>query len=288
MKKQFLSNCIVIALVVSINLQVNAEWNDQDCEYIECTFTAIPSRNSHLGNMSHPYIPGPQPADKRLPTNQPTSTNWCGYVAATNLASPAANSVSAVYGSWIVPSIVASSNSSYVAYWIGIDGYTSPSVEQIGTSHNYINGAPQHYAWFEMYPNASFSINNFPVTPGDVISTSIQYTGNGVFEMRIKNDTKNVATLVPTSYTTSTTAKRSSAEWIIEAPYLNSILPLADFIMAYVWGCSATINNVTGVIGKSEWQNTSLIMVTSSGATKAQASTLLQDQGSFFVTWKHQ
>ncbi len=217
-----------------------------------------------------------------------TSTNWGGYVAATNLNSPAQGSVSAVYGSWIVPTIKAASTSTYSAFWIGIDGYSSSSVEQIGTAHDWANGSVQSYAWFEMYPGGSYGINGFPLNPGDVISASVVYTGSGIFVMTLNNNTQKVSFTVPTSYTTSLSAQRSCAEWIIEAPYYNGILPLANFGTGYMLGGSATINGVTGPINNGSWAYTGLNMVTNSGATKAATSPLLHDQASFFATWAHQ
>src|SRR5437870_4998940 len=60
------------------------------------------------------------------------STNWSGYAAETNLTAPAANAVTAVSGSWVVPQVTGSSTG-YSSVWVGIDGYSSATVEQIGT-----------------------------------------------------------------------------------------------------------------------------------------------------------
>src|SRR5262249_16810121 len=85
-----------------------------------------------------------------------TSSNWSGYADQTNLNTPQNGAVTAVSGSWVVPSVVAgSSRSSYSSFWVGIDGYSSNSVEQIGTDSDVINGVPTYYAWYEMYPNPS-------------------------------------------------------------------------------------------------------------------------------------
>jgi len=252
---------------------------------IECVLKPVAQR---AGHVSHPHVPGPRIAGKGIPKNQATSTNWCGYVAANNLNTPAQNSVSAVYGSWIAPSIKSAVGNDYCAIWIGIDGYNSPSVEQIGTAHDWVNGTPQHYAWFEMYPGGSYSITGFPVNPGDVISASVEYVGNNVFLMRLYNDTKQVAVTIPTSYTTSASAQRKSAEWVVEAPYYNGILPLTNFGTAYLWGCMANINGVMASLSNSTWANNSLEMVTNSGLPKSIPSVLLQDKASFFTTWQHQ
>lgn len=283
MKVRFFVSSILMIFVVCTYLEAHNGSNDY--RYIECTITPIIQKESQL---SHPHIPGPRSLDKRALPNQVTSTNWSGYAAASNFTKPVKNSVSAVFGSWIVPKLLSTPDDSYCALWVGIDGYTSSTVEQIGTSHDWVNGAQDNYAWFEMYPGGSYSIGSFPLSPGDVISASVVYSGNSIFTMTIWNDTRQVFTTIPTSYTRSTTALRQSAEWIVEAPYYNGILPLSDFVTAYMWGCMATINGVTGPIGTGSWKNVPIQMVTNNGTPKDFISTLLPDKGSFFATWAHE
>ena len=279
MRTRSLSYLSILLFVVSSTVvaQIPAGYKE-----ISCTMKPMADRAK---NLSHPHIPAPQ-TKKTLPKNQATSTNWSGYVAANNLSHPSNNTVSSVAGSWIVPTVARTSNA-YCAYWVGIDGYSSSTVEQIGTAHDMVNGAQQHYAWFEMYPGGSYQITGFPVSPGDVISASVVYVGNGVFSMTLANNTQSVATTIPTSYTRSTTATRSSAEWIVEAPFSGSILPLSNFGTAYMWGCNATINSILAPISNNNWQSASLDMVTNSNALKALTSSLLPDAGSFFILWSH-
>jgi len=278
----------IICLLLVLTQNIVAYGIPEGYQQIACVLKPLAAVGRKARHVSHTHIPGPRSLNKSAPKNQATSTNWCGYVAANNLSNSAQNSVSAVYGSWIVPTIKAANNSNYCAIWIGIDGYSSSSVEQIGTAHDWVNGKAQHYAWFEMYPGGSYAINGFPLNPGDVISASVEYTGNNIFVMTLTNDTKQVSTTIPTSYTTSPTAQRKSAEWVVEAPYLNGILPLTNFGIAYLWGCMANINGVLSPINNNAWQNTSLEMVTNSGVPKSIPSVLLPDQGSFFTTWQHQ
>ena len=91
MKKQFLIHHLLIACIVYGSALAN---NQAECDYeqIECTIIPISlhvQRNSFkTEHSSHPHIPGPKSSDTRLPANQATSTNWSGYVAATNLTKP--------------------------------------------------------------------------------------------------------------------------------------------------------------------------------------------------------
>lgn len=188
------------------------------------------------------------------------SSNWSGYAAVTDLRSPQANSVSSVSGNWVVPAVTGSTNA-YSVVWVGIDGYSSRSVEQIGTEQDTLQGGGTFYrAWYEMYPAPPVTI---PITinPGDSISASVVYDQvQQAFVLSITDTT------TPGSFSTIQTlagAQRSSAEWIVEAPLASfgKVLPLANFGHADFSGASATINGVTGPIDNAAWQNTAIDMV---------------------------
>src|SRR5207245_6887560 len=122
---------------------------------------------------------------------------------------------------------------SYSAAWIGIDGDNSSTVEQCGTDQDYLNGQPQYYAWYEMYPKALqiLSPTTYPVAPGDNIQAEVQSLANGQFRLTLANDGASGG---HPSWSFATTqklnqAKRTSAEWIMEAPWSGGVLPLADF-----------------------------------------------------------
>ncbi len=257
---------------------------------IECTYTliALPNRNcddsslfasqnSCQASYSCPYIPVALGA----------SQNWSGYAALSNFTNPAVGSVTYVAGSWVVPTL-SRSNGTYSAFWVGMDGYGSNSVEQIGTQHNWVNGKQQNYAWFEIYPNYSYMINGFPVNAGDTISASVSFQGNGVFLLTMINNTQKVSVTVPTFYTTSYDAPRASAEWIIEAPFYNGMLPLAHFGTAQFSNCIATINGLSGSISCNAYRNALITMTTSAGIQKAMPSALSTDGQSFTVAWMHE
>jgi len=255
---------------------------------------------------SHSYIscstrPCERPSGKRphpriLSTGKhaaASSTNWSGYVAGLNLAKPVPFSVSAVAGSWIVPSVQAMGHDTWCSIWVGIDGSGSPTVEQIGTEHDIRNGVQSHYAWYEMFPLGSNEIVGFPVEVGDQITASVAFIPLGgsvlqpnsdLFILQIFNNTKKLYTAIP--YITSTRMQRVSAEWIVEAPYLNAILPLSNFATAFMFNCAAMINNISGSISNPAWQNESMDMVSASGVAKASTSPLSSDGKSFSVVWK--
>ena len=222
----------------------------------------------------------------RLRLWEDTSGNWSGYAVPLD-TSTAKDTFSYVKGTWTVPAVTGKRHSTtYAATWVGIDGYTSGTVEQIGTEQDWTGSGQQNYAWFEMYPRGGYEITGFPVNAGDSISAQVTYQGNNVFLLIIKNLTHNVSYTVPTSYTTTTsTMARSSAEWIVEAPSSRrGILPLADFGTVNFSGCYATgANKGTGSI--SLWPDDPLTMIDPSGGG-AVPSSLSSGGTAFSVTWE--
>jgi hypothetical protein len=198
------------------------------------------------------------------------SSNWSGYAAETNLNAPASNAVTQVSGSWTVPNVTGTTNA-YSSVWVGIDGYSSSSVEQLGTEQDTSKtGATSYYAWWEMYPNPTVQITTVPISPGDSISASVTYSSN-TFTLWLKDNRTGA------SFSTgqSGTPQRSSAEWIVEAPSsFFGVLPLANFGTATFTKAQATIGGITGAIDNSAWQDTSIDMVGSSGTVIDQTSGL--------------
>jgi hypothetical protein len=236
-----------------------------------------------------PSVPRHSPIQIRESRNgSTTSTNWSGYAVTA-----APGTVTDVKASWIVPAIVGPcpAGNQYSSFWVGIDGYNSNTVEQIGTDSDCQNGVPVYYAWYEFYPHASFNINSVTVSPGDnIVAESTYSAASRSFIVTITNLTTNL------SFTTSSkvgSAKRSSAEWIAEAPSSGGVLPLADFGTVSFGSvntgdtgtCDATIAGATGEIGSFGANVQQITMVTNTGAVKAQPSSLTADGTSFSDTW---
>ncbi len=214
----------------------------------------------------------------RIKEKNGQSTNWSGYVVETNLTNPQNNAVSDVKGSWVVPAVNCAgvSGNTYSSAWVGIDGYSDNTVEQLGTEQDCINGSPSYYAWYEMYPKPSFKIN-LPIKAGDIVNGEVRYLGNNQFQLTLINGVSKV------SITQKSKAQRQSAEWIMEAPWSGGVLPLANFGTINFSNAQATLNNTIGTI--SSWPNDPITMVNASGSSKATPSALSPDGSSFSVTW---
>jgi hypothetical protein len=219
-----------------------------------------------------------------------TSTNWSGYaVTGTN------GSVSDVKGSWIVPTVLCAPNApdSYASFWVGIDGFNSNTVEQIGIDADCVSGKAAYSAWFEFYPNWPSTINTVVVSPGDTIYAEVSYSAKGQFTVTLTNVSQDpqhpfsISAKLPQ-------AKLSSAEWIVEAPSSSGVLPLANFGTAGFGQhytplqrgtCTATVNGSPGLIGSFNPNDVQIDMVTSSCSTKALTSGLSHDGSSFTVAY---
>jgi hypothetical protein len=117
----------------------------------------------------------------------------------------------------------------------------------------------------------------------------------GTFALSITNLTQNLGYVVPMRFTRLKSAQRSSAEWIVEAPYSGGVLPLADFGTGSFSNCRATLDGITGPIDNAPaWQYDDITMETANRTIKAQPSALA-DSGkgasrtsSFSVAWYHE
>jgi hypothetical protein len=206
------------------------------------------------------------------------STNWSGY--AVTGANGAYNSVSA---SWTQPTATCTSgrrgrsSDSYAAFWVGLDGYSSESVEQTGTDSDCDGATPDYYGWYEMYPADPVYYTN-TVKPGDSISASVTFSGTETYTLVLKDSTQG---WTQTQSINESGFDRSSAEVITEAPCCTNsggILPLADF-GTINYGSSAA--NGTSLGSQSP---TAIVMINNSGEDKDSTSAI-NSSGGFSNTW---
>jgi hypothetical protein len=213
------------------------------------------------------------------------SSNWGGYAVL-------GSNITDAKGSWIVPAVDCSENGKdhYAAFWTGIDGYSSNTVEQTGTDSDCIMGQPTYYAWFEFFPNPSFTVGDFSVNPGDSIEAEVSYDETSqLFTVHLRDVTSGqsfkISSAVPN-------AKRTSAEWIAEAPSsAKKILPLSRFSSVFfghyytgIGGTNfATVNGATGSIG-TFGKISEIVMVKEDGSIQALPSPLSANGSSFAVT----
>jgi hypothetical protein len=217
-------------------------------------------------HLAHPGSTLALPGGVRNPTA--TSTNWSGYAVTSG-------TYTSVSASWTQPTGTCANSNQYAAFWVGLDGYSSSSVEQDGTLI-YCSGTTALYtSWYEMYPASPVYFSN-TVSPGDHFSASVTYKGSNVFSLYLADTTKGWSHTVSSSLAG---AARSSAEVIVEAPSSSSgVLPLADFHTASFTG---SVANGTAIGSQSP---TEITMIDSAGRAKDSISALTSGKN-FTATW---
>ena len=231
------------------------------------------------GGDPHGFTPGglmKKHADTQVKRHgkyyQEQSSNWSGYAATGG--NGAFTSVSA---SWTEPAATCNDGGNeYAAFWVGLDGFNSSSVEQTGADSDCSGGSPSYYGWFEMYPANPVYFND-PVSPGDSMSASVTFSGTDTYTL-VLTDQSQGWTETETEHESG--LANSSAEVITEAPSSQSgPLPLADF---------GTINySASSANGQSmAAQNpTQIIMVGSSGDQLDNTSSM-DGSGNFSNIWE--
>jgi hypothetical protein len=222
--------------------------------------------------------------------------------------------------SWIVPAANCTGNSEgatsgYASIWVGIDGWSSNTVEQIGTDSDCVSvtgqgNVPTYYAWFEFYPQPAYYIGDpgtgftgYVVQPGDVMSAEVKGGFFGAFILTISDTRSGVKQWTYTTFSFVQGAKQSSAEWIAETPCCQNngaFLPLANFGATHygAWFTNipntsfATVHGQTRPIGGfgNSVQEVTLVSQgapggTPAGTLMAQPTDLTGGGSSFSVNW---
>ncbi|MEV7393203.1 G1 family glutamic endopeptidase [Streptomyces sp. NPDC091215] len=149
------------------------------------------------------------------------SANWSGYVAV--------GAHYLVQATWVVPAVSCTSGSQYSSVWVGLDGYNSSTVEQIGTEADCSNGTPVYYAWYQFYPDQRHTLSD-PVHAGDKLTAFSAYSGAVLdyYDMGILDYTGRWSERMSGE---ASGPQPTSAEVVVGLPDCDSgcILPLANF-----------------------------------------------------------
>ena len=271
--------------------------------------TMIPSSFAITSNTSPIFFSGPmipsssQPVSPNVVTgvSQFYSANWAGYAY-----NGTKDTITKAQGSWIQPAVTCTpgkNDSQVAAFWVGIDGLTSKTVEQTGTLAYCPQGSStaSYYAWYEFYPAqpAKF-VSKVTVNPGDKFEGIISFNStSSKFTVTLKDLTTGIH--FTKSNPAGFTGKRSSAECIAEDPAggnsaADGLYYLANFgtvqfgqdYTAAKNTCSVTVNGKIHAIGSLGARTDELTMVNYYVPTiiMAQPSTLSTDKKSFTAIWE--
>jgi len=243
----------------------------------DASVAATPS-TTHVrpGDAVSDFVPGglmkrPTGATAHEVKNQTSSTNWSGYAATGS-----AGQFNSVSSSWTEPAAdCTGSDDEYAAFWVGLDGYNSGSVEQTGTDSDCDGTTPDYYGWYEMYPADPVYFSN-PVAPGDSMSASVTFSGTETYTLVLTDSTQDWTQTITEN---ESGLSRSSAEVITEAPSSESgVLPLADFGTVGYGGSSANGASM------STLDPTGIIIV-DSGGNQEDTTSSMDGSGGFSNGW---
>jgi hypothetical protein len=218
---------------------------------------------------------------RTLQTQNIVSLDWGGYAVSSNILFPQ-SSVTGVNGSWVVPSVSASTSDSFSSAWLGIGGQTDTTLIQCGTEHDWRNSQATYYAWYELLPNNSIAIPEMTISPGDKITASVTLT----------NDSQNTWLIQITDLTTGESfsqeaqynSTRRTAEWIVERPTVNDQLSeLANFGTVTFTNMTATIAGETGTA--NDFPNYQILMEDRQNNQLITLSALTNDGASYTVNY---
>ena len=215
---------------------------------------------------------GVSPAHTRGLRFEAQSTNWSGYAGTTGR-------YTSVSASWTQPAGICSRGDQYAAFWVGLDGYNSSTVEQTGSEVDCVGRTAEYYAWYEMYPGPSENYSN-TVRAGDHFTATVTYLSGEQFSLFISDTTQGWSHTTDASL--GQTPSLSSAEAIAEAPCCTNsggILPLTDFGTMNFTGTTANGSAIGNAGGLTE-----IIMIDNEGRDKDTVSALSGGEN-FSATW---
>jgi len=227
-------------------------------------------------SKTHPLVRHDSSQVKAL--TQVTSTNWSGYA-------DTGSGFSSVSATWKEPTPSCSGRSTALAaFWVGIDGYSSDSVEQDGTLIECYDRTAYQYTWWEMYPTNDVQVVGETAAAGDAITASVVRSGTS-YKLTVTDATHTADSFSTTQTCSASSCVDSSAEWIAEAPTGSSgVEPLTDFGTWTASNAAVTEGSTSGSI--SSFTDDEITMIDNSGATKALPGALNGAGTGFSVTWK--
>jgi len=235
------------------------------------------------------------------------SNNWGGYA----LNASNAGTITEVTGEWHIPEVVCSEQSgvAWQVDWIGIDGWSSNTVEQVGSSEfcSAPGATPSYTLWYEFAPYEPLQ-NVSTVAAGAAIVGTVSYNPSlcygstcGAYTLQEIDLNDGAADFVyqgvPTTCDSSgcQTGPDQSAECISEAPLVSYGVEfqLAHYTTTTFYYCSATVAGHFAGIGSLPASVGKLYEITTYGhitdnviQSTGGLKTFHDGKSEFVVTWK--
>ena len=209
------------------------------------------------------------------------TTNWSGYAD----VSQTSQEFTRVSGSWTTPSVTCTAEDQVSSDWVGFDGLTNMSVEQLGTISWCYEGKPLYITWYEMSPNPAVQVAA-TLKAGDKITASVTRTGTS-YTLKLTDATTTVNSFTKTLTCALTTCTDTSAEWISERPgFKIGVAPLAHYKAFKITNGTETAGGKSGTIG-SFATNDAITMLDATSAYDLATVSTLTGGNSFTTTWRN-
>ncbi len=209
------------------------------------------------------------------------SFNWSGYADTATKA----QTFTKVSGAWTTPSVTCSAEDQITSDWVGLDGFNSSTVEQLGTISWCFQGTPTYFTWYEMFPAGTTEVGT-TLKPGDKISASVTRTGTS-YALKLTDSTTSGNNISVTKTCALATCVDTSAEWISERPSFSiGIVPQAHYNAFKLTSGSVTANGKTTTIGSGPGVN-AITMIDATQTYNLNTVSGLTGGNAFSTTWKN-
>lgn len=193
-----------------------------------------------------------------------TSSNWSGYVAT-------GRSYNEASGTFTVPSVSRYLARSTASEWVGVDGWSDPSLLQAGVNEVPVgHDATLFEPWWEVVPGPQQFASGVMVRAGDRITVKVQEISAGRWSISLMDGTNGDRFSTVQRYS----GQATSAEWVVEADATarggsTELAPLAGKVTF----TSTTLDSAPASPGGALESGTELGSVTSSTASGLAATT---------------
>ena len=240
------------------------------------------ARTALAGYLRHDHQPAElvHPARNGLRgTTKAGSYNWSGYAD----TSTTKGTFSEVSGQWTTPKVTCTAEDTITSEWVGLDGWTSSTVEQDGTLDWCFKGTPTYFTWYEMYPAGTIEVGT-SLAPGDKITATVSRSGTS-YTLSLTDATHSANSFTKTATCAAATCVDTSAEWIAERPaFAIGIAPLADYASWKLTAATETASGKSGTIS-SYADNDEISSVDATDSYDLSTPSALTGGNSFTTTW---
>jgi hypothetical protein len=211
-----------------------------------------------------------------------SSFNWAGYADASSTH----GTFTRVSGAWTVPSVTCTPEDQITSDWVGLDGFSSSTVEQDGTVSQCFEGQALYYTWYEMYPAGTIAVGT-TVAAGDKIKASVSRSGTA-YTLALTDSTRSANSFTKHATCATTTCLDTSAEWIAERPaYSIGIAPEARFATVPFSAASETAAGRTSTISGYWGTNWDMSAIDATSSYDIASVSGLTGGNAFRAFWKN-